>query len=90
MCLSNRVFVFHQSRYEDEKKALLASLRSQDERFGSERHRQLEMAKLRRQQMKISKEDKFDAAALVLGVARQQETAREARYDATVTRKFSS
>ena len=70
-----------QSRYEEEKKALLASLRGQDKRFSSERQRQLELAKLRREQKKIAKEDKFDAAALVLGIAKQQEAARDARYD---------
>ena len=69
-----------QSRYEEEKKALLASLKRQDKRFSSERQRQLELAKLRREQKKIAKEDKFDAAALVLGLAKQQEAAREASY----------
>ena len=60
---------------------MLASLRGQDKRFNSERQRQLELAKLRREQKKIAKEDKFDAAALVLGIAKQQEATREARYD---------
>ena len=59
---------------------MLASLKRQDKRFSSERQRQLELAKLRREQKKIAKEDKFDAAALVLGLAKQQEAAREARY----------
>ena len=56
-------------------------MRGQDKRFNSERQRQLELAKLRREQKKIAKEDKFDAAALVLGIAKQQEVAREARCD---------
>jgi hypothetical protein len=78
--LFTTVVVF-QSRYEEEKKALLASLKRQDKQFSGERQRQLELAKLRREQKKIAKEDKFDAAALVLGLAKQQEAAREARYD---------
>ena len=41
----------------------------------------IELAKLRREQKKIAKEDKFDAAALVLGIAKQQEATRETRYD---------
>jgi hypothetical protein len=73
--------VAFQWRYEEEKKALLASLKRQDKQFSGERQRQLELAKLRREQKKIAKEDKFDAAALVLGLAKQQEAAREARYD---------
>jgi hypothetical protein len=56
-------------------------LKRQDKQFSGERQRQLELAKLRREQKKIAKEDKFDAAALVLGLAKQQEAAREARYD---------
>lgn len=69
-----------QARYEEEKKALLASLSGQDKRFSSERQRQLELARLRREQKKIAKEDKFDAAALVLGLAKQQEAAIETKY----------
>ena len=59
---------------------MLASLSGQDKRFSSERQRQLELARLRREQKKIAKEDKFDAAAMVLGLAKQQEAARETRY----------
>lgn len=69
---------------------MLASLRNQDKQFNSERHRQLELAKLRRERKKIAKEDKFDAAALVLGIAKQQEAARETRFDTTQLLLFTT
>lgn len=68
-----------QARYEEEKEALLASLRGQDARLQSERMRQLELAKLRREQKKFKLQDNFDTAAILFGLAKKQEAQRETK-----------
>jgi len=70
-----------QSQFEEEKEALLRALRVQDERFSSEKKRQLELAKLRREQRRLKQEDNFDTAAILLGLAKQERAAREANYE---------
>ncbi|XP_066283910.1 trichohyalin-like isoform X2 [Branchiostoma lanceolatum] len=70
-----------QNNFEAEKEALLASLRNQDERFASERNRQLELARLRREQKRLNQEDKFDSAAIVFSIARRNEAAKEANVE---------
>ncbi|CAH1265139.1 MAB21L2 [Branchiostoma lanceolatum] len=70
-----------QSNFEVEKEALLASLRNQDERFASERNRQLELARLRREQKRLNQEDKFDSAAIVFSIARRNEAAKVANVE---------
>ncbi|XP_022097553.1 trichohyalin-like isoform X2 [Acanthaster planci] len=65
------------SHFEDERDQLLAALRNQDASLKTERERQLALAKLRRDQRKLQLEDKFDTAALIFGMAQQQEQARE-------------
>jgi hypothetical protein len=66
-------FLFNlQQNYDKEKEALLQALRDGDGRFASERHRQAELARLRREERKARHEDKFDTAALVLGLAQAQ------------------
>ncbi|XP_032219683.2 trichohyalin [Nematostella vectensis] len=69
-----------QARYEEEKNALLASLRGQDTRLQSERQRQLELAKLRREQRRLKQEDNFDTAAILFSLAKQQEASKDANY----------
>jgi len=66
-------------RYDDEKDALLARLRGDNERFLSERQRQAELARLRRERLKAKQEDKFDSAALVLGLAERNQAAAAER-----------
>ena len=44
-----------------------------DARKRAEDARQLEVARLKREQRKVREEEKFSAAALFVGVARQQE-----------------
>ena len=61
-----------QQNYDKEKEALLQALRSRDGLFASERSRQAELARLRREERKARHEDKFDTAALVLGLAQAQ------------------
>ncbi|XP_078596993.1 uncharacterized protein LOC144873475 isoform X1 [Branchiostoma floridae x Branchiostoma japonicum] len=70
-----------QNNFDAEKEALLASLRGQDERFDSERKRQLELARLRREQKRLNQEDKFDSAAIVFSIARRNEAAKEANVE---------
>nr|XP_039263423.1 trichohyalin-like isoform X2 [Styela clava] len=57
------------SRYDDEKQALLRMLAGQDQRYMSEKERQMELARLRRELLRAEREEKFGAAALVLGLA---------------------
>ena len=58
----------------------MRALREQDARFSNERKRQLELAKLRREQRKLKQEDNFDTAAILLGMAKQERATREAKY----------
>lgn len=62
-----------QHRFDEEREALLAGLRGHDNKMASERQRQLELALLRREQKKLQQEDKFDSAAILLGMADQHE-----------------
>lgn len=55
-------------------------LQGQDEQFMSERQRQAELARLKREKLKAKQEDKFSAAALVLGLAEKQKAAVEERW----------
>lgn len=77
---SNTLLNDLQSQFEEEKEALLKSLREQDARFNSERKRQLELAKLRREQRRLKQEGNFDAAAILLGMAKEERANREANY----------
>ena len=55
-------------------------LQGQDEQFMSERQRQAELARLKREKLKAKQEDKFSTAALVLGLAEKQKAAVQERY----------
>lgn len=66
-------------RFDEERDALMARLRGDNERFLSERQRQSELARLRREQLKAKQEDKFDSAALVLGLAERNQAAAAER-----------
>ena len=67
------------SHFEDEKNALLAALRGQDESLQGEKERQLALAKLRRDQRKMQDEDRFEAVAALFGLAQQHEQTRGAK-----------
>lgn len=56
---------------------MLQELQNKEGRFATERHRQAELARLRREERKARHEDKFDTAALVLGLAQAQKTRLE-------------
>ena len=54
-------------------------LQGQDEQFMSERQRQAELARLKREKLKAKQEDKFTTVALVLGLAEKQKAAVQER-----------
>ena len=53
----------------------MAALRGQGDRLQSEKERQAELARLRREQRRARHEDKFEAAALVMGLAQKADDA---------------
>lgn len=61
----------------------MRSLQGKDEHFMSERQRQAELARLKREKLKAKQEDKFITAALVLGLAEKQKAAVEERLGAS-------
>ena len=67
--------------FEDEKAALLAALRSHESREEKERHRQLQLARLRREKKLMEREEKFDSAAVLLSMAMKDEQKLEQRYE---------
>eukprot|EP00794_Sanderia_malayensis_P006079 gene6079-6782_t len=68
-----------QKRYEDEKEALMMKLKGADARFYSEKERQAELARLRREERKVKLEEKFGTAAMVLGLAERNQAALESK-----------
>ena len=66
-------------RYEEERDALMRKLRGDDERFLTEKQRQAELARLKREQLKAKQEGDFYTAALVLGLAERNRMAVEER-----------
>lgn len=73
-------YIYFQKNFEAEKEELLRTLQGADSQFNNERRRQLELARLRREARKAQAEEKFDAAALVLGMAKSQQAALNAKY----------
>lgn len=60
---------------------MLQSLQGADAQFNIERKRQLELSRLRRETRKAQAEEKFNAAVLVLGMAKVQQNALGEKYD---------
>ena len=50
----------------------MSRLQTQEDTLSQEQRRQLELARLRREQRRAQHEDKFDAAALVLGMTQKE------------------
>lgn len=48
----------------------------------------MELAKLRREQRRLKQEDNFDTAAILLGLAKQERAAKEARQVTSVKEMF--
>ena len=67
---------------------MLQSLQGADTQFNIERKRQLELSRLRHEARKAQAEEKFNAAALVLGMAKVQQTALGEKYDGRLVFSF--
>ena len=59
---------------------MLARLHGADAQFMSEKERQAELARLKREQRRALQEEKFGAAAMVLGLAERNKAAASERY----------
>ena len=68
-----KITFVYQKRFEEEKEALLEGLRGADQRFSSERERQAELARLKRDERRARQEDTFDKAAMVFGLAQSMQ-----------------
>ncbi|CAH1784103.1 unnamed protein product [Owenia fusiformis] len=64
-------------RFDKEKDELLKRLAGMGGELDAEKRRQMELARLRREQRKARHEENFDAAALVLGLASDRDKAEE-------------
>ena len=73
------LFYNFQTNFDAEKEALLSMLSNSDARMDNERKRQLELARLRREARQAQAEEKFGAAALVLGAAKSNQAALDAK-----------
>ena len=80
LSLLNIHFNFYTNRHENEKEALLNRLRGVDSQYLSEKERQAELAKLKREQRRVQQEEKFGAASLVIGIAEQNQAAVQEKY----------
>ena len=69
-----------EKQFEDEKDALLASFRNVDKKETNERDRQMAIALLRRDKMRIKREEKYNGAALLFNIAKQNEVEKEKSY----------
>ena len=57
--------------FDDEKAALFKSLEDQKDRAARERERQLTIARLRRDKIRMKKEEKLDSVALIFSMANE-------------------
>ncbi|XP_069101140.1 trichohyalin-like isoform X2 [Argopecten irradians] len=62
-----------QHAYEHEKDELLRRLRAGEDKISQEKERQLQLMRLKRDERRARQEDKFDSAALVIGMAKERE-----------------
>ncbi|XP_063400098.1 trichohyalin-like isoform X3 [Mytilus trossulus] len=68
-------------RCEQEKEELMRRLREQKDRVSLERQRQLELMKLKHDEKKARREEKFNSAALVIGRAKDEQKRLEQNQD---------
>ncbi|OWF34681.1 hypothetical protein KP79_PYT11450 [Mizuhopecten yessoensis] len=71
-----------QTMFEDEKDALMRSLRNQQDRIAQERERQLAVAKLRRDKNRMKQEEKLDSVALIFSMAHEAEEKQRQNIEA--------
>lgn len=69
-----------EARFDAEKEALLAMLHGAQGQAISERERQAELLRLRLETRKGQMEDRFDAAAMMIGLAERNQAAANDRY----------
>lgn len=69
-----------EARFDAEKEALLAMLHGAEGQAISERERQAELLRLRLETRKGQMEDRFDTAAIMLGLAERNQAAANERY----------
>ncbi len=72
---SQNVLLEIDHRYEDEKAALLASLRDTKDKFEQEKQRQMMLANMRRERKRLQRQEKFASAEHFINVAKDQEKA---------------
>jgi len=68
-----------QKNFDDEKAQLLHNLSKQKDNNSKERQRQIELAKLKRDQRKMMKGEKISEVAMLLHEAQEQDKKREER-----------
>ena len=66
-----------QKNFDDEKAALLRTLARQTDKVAQERQRQIEIAKLKRDQRQLKKDEKLDVVAMMIQSAKQDDKRRE-------------
>ena len=59
---------------------MLAGLRGSQAKYAHEKERQLALIKLRREKERIKREDKFDSAAIIFNMAKEDKKNQEARF----------
>lgn len=57
----------------------MAGLRGSEAKYASEKERQLALIKLRREKERIKREDKFDSAAIIFNMAKEDKKQQDAR-----------
>ena len=77
VCLQN-ILEQLQLHFDDEKAALLATLRGYNDRQVAERQRQLAVARLRREQRRLALVERYNDAASLIADAAEQGKARDA------------
>ena len=58
---------------------MLAGLKGSEAKHAKEKERQLALIKLRRERERIKREDKFDSAAIIFNMAKEDQKNQEAR-----------
>ena len=66
-----------QKNFDDEKAALMRTLARQTDKVAQERQRQIEIAKLKRDQRQLKKDEKLDVVAMMIQSAKQDDKKRE-------------
>lgn len=84
-CLSSNFFFFYfqniledlQKNFDDEKAQILRNLSKQKDKAAQERQRQIELAKLKRDQRKMEKGEKMSEVAMLIHESKEQDRKRE-------------